>query len=172
MNALKAERDSATHSFFRAEKARKWAATACVVSPLQAVAAAALLMGILFFRFVWTYSVNVFYMDQWRLLNPFLRHSPGISELFFFRWGPHREGVGLILNKVIYPLTAWNTRIESLMIGGAIFVAMLLAILLKHKLFGRVDYSDIAIPLMFLTLDQWETMVGTPNPAHSAFLCS
>jgi len=32
-----------------------------------------------------------------------------------------------------------------------------------------VAYSDLAIPLMFLTLAQWATLTVTPNAAHSAF---
>jgi hypothetical protein len=55
------------------------------------------------------------------------------------------------------------------MIGTCIFLAMLVALAMKRNLFGSFTYSDIAIPLMFLALAQGETLVGTPNPAHSGF---
>jgi hypothetical protein len=140
-----------------------------LVSPSLAVSAAVVAVGSVFFRFIWKYSVNIFFWDQWDWLTPFFHHSPGLRELFFEQWGPHREGVALIADKALYALTSWNTRAESFMIGACIFVAMLLALVLKRKLFGSLTYSDLAIPLTFLTLSQWETMVGTPNPAHSAF---
>ena len=133
------------------------------------VIAAVVALGSLFFRFTWKYSVNVLFWDQWGFLTPFFRHTPGLGELFLEQWGPHREGIGLIADRALYPITAWNTRAESLLIASCIFLAMLLALALKCKLFGRLSYSDVAIPLIFLTLAQWETVVGTPNPAHSAF---
>jgi hypothetical protein len=55
------------------------------------------------------------------------------------------------------------------MIGGSIFGAMLLAFLLKQRLFGKIAYSDVFVPMIFLTLAQYETLIGTPNPSYSAF---
>lgn len=96
-------------------------------------------------------------------------HDPPIAELFLWQHGPHREGLGLIADKFLFPLTRWNVRYESFLIGGCILTAMLLALRLKKQLFGRVDYWDAIIPLIFLTLAQYETMEITPNPAYSAF---
>jgi hypothetical protein len=139
------------------------------ISPALTVAASIMVLGVLFFRFIWQYSTDVLFWDQWGFLAPFFQGRAGLRQLFFEQWGPHREGVGLIADKFLYPLTEWNTRAESLMIGGSIFLAMLVALVLKCKLFGSLSHFDIAIPFMFLTLVQWEVMVGTPNPAHSAF---
>jgi hypothetical protein len=137
--------------------------------PRLAVTAAAVIFGLRFFSLIWNYSVNVLFWDQWDLLGPFFHHSPGFRELFFEQWGPHREGLGLIADKFLYPLTNWDVRAESLMIGGCIFAAMLLALLLKHKLFGPLAYSDVVIPAIFLTLMQYESLIVTPNPAYCGF---
>jgi hypothetical protein len=122
-----------------------------------------------FFLFIRHYSVNVFYLDQWGFLDPFFHGSPGIRELFFEQWGPHREGVGLIADKFLYSLTRWSVPAESYMIGACIFGAMLLALLLKRKLFGPLSYSDVVVPMVFLNLTQFETLIGTPNPSYSGF---
>jgi hypothetical protein len=137
--------------------------------PSIIVAAVAVVLGARFFLFIGHYSVNVFYLDQWGFLDPFFHGSPGIRELFFEQWGPHREGIGLIADKFLYPLTRWSVPAESFMIGGCIFAAMLLALLLKRKLLGPLSYSDALIPMIFLNLKQFETLVVTPNPAYAGF---
>ncbi len=138
--------------------------------PVLAVTVVIAALGSRFFLIVWKYSINVFYLDQWEYLTPFFRHQPAFTELFFLlpAGGPIREGLGLIADKFLYPLTHWNVRIDAFMIGGIIFAAMLLALLLKSKLFGPLAYSDMVIPAIFLNLQQYEAVVGTPNPAYSA----
>lgn len=140
-----------------------------LTGPALAVIAAIVALGVRFFMVISKSAVNIFFYDQWDFLTPFFRHEPTIAKLFFWQHGPHREGVGLIADKFLYPLTHWNTRVDSFLIGGIIVVAMLLALHLKRKLFGAISYSDVAIPVIFLTLVQYETLLGTPNPAHAAF---
>jgi len=122
-----------------------------------------------FFGFISKYSVNVLFYDQWDFLRLFFGGNASLGELFLMQHGPIREGVGILADKYLYALTDWNVRAEAFMIGGCLFVAMLLALLLKKRLFGRLSYSDVAIPIMFLSLAQWEGLTGTPNPAYSAF---
>jgi hypothetical protein len=139
--------------------------------PVWAIAVAIAALGTRFFLVIEKYAVNVFFYDQWEYMTPFFRHRPSISELFFLEpaGGPIREGLGLLPDKFLYPLTHWNVRGDAFIVGGSIFAAMLLALLLKRKLYGPLSYSDIAIPVIFLTLQQYEAMVGTPNPAYSGF---
>ncbi len=141
-------------------------------SPALGRAAAAgvtLILAARFLLFIDRYSVNILFWDQWDFLGPFFEGDPGFADLFLLRHGPHREGLGLIANKFLYPLTAWNVRAESFLIGGAIVAAMLVALWWKRRLFGAIGFADVCIPLIFLTLAQYETMTGTPNPAYSAF---
>ncbi len=136
--------------------------------PSIAVAAAVLALGYNFFGFIAKYSVNVLFFDEWDFLGPLFRGHATLPELFLEQLGPHREGLGLVADKWLYAATNWNVRAESFMIGGFVFAAMLLALLLKRRLFGCVSYLDVSIPFMFLTLAQFETLIGTPNAAHSA----
>jgi hypothetical protein len=138
------------------------------MAPALAVTIAGLAMGIRFFMVIRKYSVDVFFNDQWIYLDAFFRNQATVANLFFTELG-HREGLGLLPDIVLYPLTQWNTRVDSFLIGGAIFAAMLLALQLKRRLFGPLSYSDIAIPLIFLTTVQFETLLVIPNPAHSGF---
>src|SRR5205814_8981884 len=95
---------------------------------MLALFAAAVLLGSGFFIFIYKYSVNVFFWGQWDYLTPFFRGNPPLIELFLHQHGPHREGVGLIADKLLYPLTHWNARTDSFLIGTCIFCAMLLAL--------------------------------------------
>ncbi len=56
---------------------------------------------------------------------------------------------------------------DSFIVGASIFAAMLLALRLKCKLFGALSYSDVSIPVIFLTLQQSEIVVGAANPASA-----
>lgn len=133
------------------------------------VAAGAVLLAGRLFLAVFKYAVNVFYWDQWDFMAAFFRHSPGFAELFFWQHGPIREGVGLFLDKLLYPVIQWNSRFDSFTIAACIFIAMLLALRLKQKLFGSITYLDVAIPIIFLRLSQAENIVNTPNPAYAGF---
>jgi len=126
-------------------------------------------LGIRFFLFISQYSVNVLFYDQWDFLGSFFRGKPTLAELFFWQHGPHREGVGLIADWLLYPATNWNVRAESFLIGACIFIAMILALWIKRKLFGAFGYWDVAIPLIFLSLSQYETLIGTPNAGYAGF---
>jgi hypothetical protein len=139
------------------------------IGPLLTIAIAIAALGTRFFLVIGKYAVNVFFYDQWEYMTPFFRHRLGISELFFLEpaGGPIREGLGLLPDRFLYPLTHWNVRGDAFIVGGSIFTAMLLALLLKRKLYGPLSYSDIAIPVTFLTLAQYEAKIGTPNPAYS-----
>jgi hypothetical protein len=141
-----------------------------LTGPVLAIVAVIVMLGLRFSLVISKYSINVFFYDQWEYLTPFFGHSPTLSELFFLEpaRGPIREGLGLFVDKFLYPLTHWNSRIDSFMVGGSIFAAMLLALLLKRKLYGALSYSDVAIPIIFLTLQQYEALVGTPNPGYSS----
>lgn len=137
------------------------------IGPTLAVTAASVALGGRFFLVIWRYAINVFYYDQWQYLTSFFRHQPSITGLFFLQHGPHREGIGLIADKFLYPLTHWNARVDAYIIGGSIFAAMLLALRLKCRLYGGLSYSDIAIPVIFLTLAQFELVIAAPNPASA-----
>jgi hypothetical protein len=131
------------------------------------VATAVVALGAKFFYFISAYSVNIFYYDQWEFLTPFFQGNLDSTELFLRQHGPHRLGLGLIVLKLLYSATHWNTRAEAFLIGGCVFMAMLLTLNLKRRLFCALQYSDVAIPLIFLCLTQFETYIGAPDPAYA-----
>jgi hypothetical protein len=142
-------------------------ATGLPRGPFLAVLAVILALGYKFFRFISDYSVNVLFYDQWDFLAPLFQGRTGFFDLFLQQHGPHREGVGLLVVRLLYSVTAWNTRAEALLLGILVFVAMLGALFLKWRLFGGLSYWDVTIPLIFLNLMQFETFLAAVNPAYS-----
>lgn len=131
---------------------------------------------------VWRYSVNLIFWDQWDFYTPLFNHA-SLWRIFTWQHGPHREGIGLVLDKFVLESTRWNSRAEALFMVAALLAATLVALRLKQMLFGSpgyrdldykdlddkdLDYSDIAIPCLVLTFAQMEALVGEANPSYSA----
>ncbi len=120
-----------------------------------------------FFALINTYAVNLLFSDQWDIYNALFR-GQGLWDLFNYQHGPHRQGLGAIVIKIVAGLTHWNSRADAFSVGVIIVCAMLAAFYLKCRLFGMLTLADAIIPLIFLTTAQYESLVITPNPAHGA----
>jgi hypothetical protein len=113
------------------------------------------------------YSVNMLFWDQWDFMGG-LFENKGAWELFSWQHGPHRQGVGFFLTKLVADLSGWNTRVECFMIGTVICLAALTALALKWRLTGNISAFDTAIPLLYLSPLQFELFANTPNVSHGA----
>lgn len=113
------------------------------------------------------YSVNMLFWDQWDFMGG-LFEDKGAWELFSWQHGPHRQGVGFFLTKLVADLSGWNTRVECFMIGTVICLAASTALALKWRLAGNISAFDIAIPLLYLSPLQFELFANTPNVSHGA----
>src|SRR5260370_8579640 len=113
-----------------------------------AVASAFILLAVRLFRLVEQYSVNILFGDQWQFDEATLFQNHSWLEIFRWQHGPHRQGLGGILSKLFEPLIQWNSRYEAFAIAGIICLACLAALWLKQRLFGKISYADVAIPLL------------------------
>jgi hypothetical protein len=126
-----------------------------------------LLIVVRWWYFIDTYSVNILFWDQWDFYDAFF-DKKNLWELFNWQHGPHRQGFGFIVAKVIASLSGWNTRTEAFAIGGAVSLAMVAALVLRARFSQRLTWADAAIPLIFLTPIQYELFAATPNLSHGA----
>lgn len=113
-------------------------------------------------------AVDLPYMDQWDFYRPLFQ---GDSWWRTFAWqhGPHREGLGLVVDRLLLNWTHWSAAAEALLILAALCAAALLALRLKVMLFGRLSYSDVILPVISLTTVQVPLFLSAPNPSYSAF---
>ena len=114
------------------------------------------------FRLISRYAVNIFFWDEWDNKTATLFQKNSLWEMFTWQRGWHRLGMGALLEKALDPLFQWNSRSESFILGGIVAVAAICALWLKVRLYGRFSIWDIAIPAIFFTPAQWETLYMTP----------
>src|SRR5215472_1227326 len=136
--------------------------------PWMVVGLAAVALAGRLFLLVNRYAVNIFFSDQWEFNDATLFESHSWWQVFNWQHGPHRQGLGGVLAKLIEPHFQWDSRIESWVVAGIFVLAMLLALWLKWRIFGTVEYYDVVIPSLFLTATQCEAIFGAANFAHGS----
>jgi hypothetical protein len=134
--------------------------------PTLACAAVFVALCVRLFLIADRYSVDIFFGDHWAFEDATLFQKHSWLEIFRWQYGPQRQGLGGLLLKTLEPLIHWNQRYETFGLAGVIACACLAALWLKHRLFGRIGYSDVIIPLLFFTPVQYEILLGANNPSH------
>ena len=116
------------------------------------------ILGFKFFRFIWRFSENILFWDQWDTFDAVLVNN-NLTQVFLFQHNEHRMGVPLLIIKLMAHLTNWNVRFETFLTGLVIFTSAILALILKNKLTKKLEIYDIIIPFLFLNLYQWENLI-------------
>ncbi len=111
-------------------------------------------------------AVNIFYNDQWDFYDATLFQKHPLWEIFRWQYGPHRLGLGPLISKLLEPYFRWNSRGEAFLATAIVAAAAVAALYLKTRLWGRLRWFDLAIPLIFFTPAQFESLWITPNLAH------
>jgi hypothetical protein len=114
------------------------------------------------------YTIDVPFLDQYFIYRAFI-HNPSWYELFFQQNGQHRQGIGSILQKIVLNASGWDNQAVSYLILAIIVLALMVAVLISRKLFHLpASPLDIALPLIFLTSNQYETLVSAGNVSPQA----
>jgi len=122
--------------------------------------------------FVQTNAVNVLCEDEWDFLQP-LFDGRGPWSCFFWQHGPHRQGLGGLVDWCIFNATAWDVRAEAWAAVVVLSLATIAAIALAARLRGYLSWSDAAYPLLLLGPIHWETMIFTQtSPIRFSLCCS
>jgi hypothetical protein len=116
--------------------------------------------------FVQANAVDLLYEDQWDFLRP-LFEGRGPWSCFFYQHGPHRLGLGGLVDWYLFNATGWNVRAEAWAAVVVLALATIVATALAARLRGHLAWNDAAFPLLLLSPIHWETMVFTPNLGHS-----
>jgi hypothetical protein len=112
------------------------------------------------------FQPNVMFMDQWDFFYA-LFYDGGWWDRFIHQHGPVREGLGFVLSGWILEATDLDVRYDSLWIATLLVAATGLALRLKAKMAGPIGIRDAWIPVLCLSLGQFETVLTTPNASHS-----
>jgi len=125
-----------------------------------------LILAARLFRLVSRDAVNIFFNDQWDFGDATLFQKHPLWEMFRWQYGPHRLGLGPLVAKLVEPHFRWNSRGEAFMATAIVTAAAIGALYLKTRVWGPLRFFDIAIPLIFFTPAQYESLWLTPDFAH------
>ena len=113
------------------------------------------------------YTVNVLYWDQWGFYSVFFNNE-SLWDTFTYQHGPHRQGIGFLLTRLVAYLSNWDTKFEAHVIGTLILLGGILALWLKKRLFGSIKILDVGLFTIILTPVQYGLFVATPNISHGS----
>lgn len=118
--------------------------------------------------FVADRAVNVLYWDQWDFYYP-LFNGQGWWATFCRQHGPHREGAGLVLQRLLADVSGWDSRWDAFAVSILMIVAAGLGLRLATR-FGIPGRSAllVAVPLLFLNVHQYEILAGAANLSYAA----
>ena len=134
---------------------------------LTLILGAFILLAARMFLYTEHFAVNMMFWDQWAVYKAFF-NNVGLVDAFRFQHGPHRQGLGALLIYITAQLTSWDGRADAYLVAGVLVIAAALALLLKYRYTGKLVFVDICIPVLFLSLNQWEQLTVVPNVSHSA----
>jgi len=118
--------------------------------------------------FVNAHAVNILYWDQWDFYQP-LFQGQGWWATFARQHGPHREGLGLIVTRLLADLSGWNSRWEAFAVLAIMASAAGLGVLLAEHCGMRGRLLLLAgVPLLFFNAHEYEIYVGAVNLSYAA----
>ncbi|MDZ7847956.1 MAG: hypothetical protein U5L96_15055 [Owenweeksia sp.] len=112
------------------------------------------LLAVRMLLFVDDHAVDLLFNDQWSYLTTSL-YPHNLVEGFFTRLGPHRIGLGFPFFKFSLAISDYNSCSISFMVCAFAIVNALIFSFLKVKRIGPLRLTDLYIPLVFFTLNQY-----------------
>lgn len=123
--------------------------------------------------FATRWSADVMYWDQWDVYRPLFADGgtwrgwmPWWAS-FDYQHGPHRQGVGGLVIRLLAGMSRWNTRWDALSISATLMGACLLGLLLARRC-GVHPWALPLVPIIFFNARQYEDFVSASNVAHGA----
>lgn len=132
-----------------------------------AVAAVFFAMGWRQQAFVDRYAVNVMYWDQWGIYGPMFEER-GWWAGFDYQHGPHRQGAGFLVTRVLAEASDWNSRWDAFGVSWVLIAATAAGLALAWRCGARTGTALVAVPLLYLNIRQYEQFAGPSNISHGA----
>ena len=127
----------------------------------------ALFAVVRFFILINTHAVNMLYLDMWGFYTAAF-DDYSFWDTYTFQHGPHRQGIGFVIMRMLDQLSGWNTRVICFAIGGFLTIAAGVYLLLFRKLFGNLKFTDFLMVVLVLAPAQYQLFTNTPNISYGA----
>ncbi|HVZ65790.1 MAG TPA: DUF6057 family protein [Lacunisphaera sp.] len=119
-------------------------------------------------RFTAEHTSDIFTWDQWDIYKPMFAGG-NWWKIFDYQHGPHRQGVGYLFTAALAHFTHWDARGDALLTVIVTAIAALVALALARKCGAHDGPALAVVPVVFLTMRQFEAWIGPANPSHGAF---
>jgi len=117
--------------------------------------------------FVDRYAVNVMYWDQWGIYGPMFEER-GWWDSFNYQHGPHRQGAGALVTRVLANASDWNSRWDAFGVSWTLIAAAAAGLVLAWRCGARNGMALAAVTLLYFNLRQYEQFAGPANISHGA----
>lgn len=117
--------------------------------------------------FVDRYAVNVMYWDQWGIYGPMFEER-GWWAGFDYQHGPHRQGAGFLVTRMLAEASDWNSRWDAFGLSWTLIAAAVAGLVLAWRCGARSTVALAAVPLLYLNIRQYEQFAGPSNISHGA----
>jgi hypothetical protein len=116
--------------------------------------------------FVDRYAVDVLYWDSWDLYHPLFAGQSWWAS-FDLQHGPHRQGLGGLLMRVLAQHSRWNSRYDAFSVSFALIIAVPLGAWLAFAC-GVRGWALLLVPPIYLNIRQCHMFIASANPSHGA----
>jgi hypothetical protein len=114
------------------------------------------------------FGVELLYRDQIAFYDVYF-NDLSLAQIFLWQHGQHRLGLGGVVQKFILEPTRWSNLAVSYAIVAVLVLALVSALWFKLRVTKRLEPVDAVLPLLFLTSNQYETILAAPSLAPAAF---
>jgi hypothetical protein len=112
------------------------------------------------------FQVNVPNWDHWDYSVPL--YDEGTAWTLFDRQhGPHRQGIAFVVQSWVMRLSGWDSRVDSMWVVTLLTITSLLTLYWRWLDRSRLGWGDAWLPAAVLSMVAYESVLGTPNSAHS-----
>lgn len=112
--------------------------------PLIIVSLSYLILGYLFFDFIYRYSIRVPYGDEFIMVSMVIDKIR--PQNFFTQLNEHRMGTSTMLFQLLSHVTHWNLLYETMSTGILIGTTSLIALWLKNNMLNQSIISTSSYP--------------------------
>ncbi len=112
--------------------------------------------------FVYQDATSIPFNDQWDFYPPAWTGA-GFWDLFRQRHGPHRMGIAHVFSVILGNFTGWDIKVETYATVACFMISSVLALFLKYKISGKLNYLDALLVLLIMNFAQGEIFVAHSN---------
>ena len=106
--------------------------------------------SLFFVYIVMSNTIEVPHSDMIPVLTELTKsHSP--AELFLYQYATHFQGIGYIITYITLQVFSWKITSLSGLSASIQITTGLLALLLVYRIFKRIKFTDILIPIVILS---------------------